>query len=189
MVLEYVLDKNLKISFRIYKIYMTQNIQAIHAIASNIQLLVSDVDGVLTDGKLWFSATGEEMKAFHIHDGLGIKRLLQHGIEVAIISGRKSAALSRRMQELGVKFVYQGIDDKLTVLANLIGMLHLHYENVAYIGDDLPDLPCMQKVGLSVTVRNAVVAVRQCAALITEAKGGRGAVREVCDLILSARGI
>ena len=161
----------------------------VYAIAKNIKLLVLDVDGVLTTGALWFTARGEEIKVFHIHDGLGIKMLLRHGIEVAIISGRKSGAVSKRMQELGLQYVYQGIDDKLAVLYELSAKLNLEYEEIAYVGDDLVDIPPMTKVGLSVAVNNAVPDVRRQAEWVTEAQGGQGAVREVCELLLKAQNL
>lgn len=158
------------------------------AIAKNIRLLVLDVDGVLTDGSLFFTILGESMKVFHIHDGLGIKMLLQNGFMVAIITGRTVEATMKRLQELGVdeEYVYQGIDDKLTILDEIVAKLQLDYTQVAYMGDDLPDLPCVQKVGLGIAVNDAVQELRQEARLVTKTAGGRGAVREVCDLLLLA---
>lgn len=166
------------------------SVRKLHELAKNIQLLVLDVDGVLTDGMVWLGAAGEEcVKGFHIHDGLGIKMALQHGIEVAVISGRSSEIVAARLQELGVKqeYVYQGVDDKLAVLDKIVVALKLDYVSVAYVGDDLPDALCMQKVGLGIAVYNAVAELHQQHAVwTTQAKGGRGAVREVCDLLLGA---
>lgn len=161
-----------------------QTIENLSKIICNIKLLVLDVDGVLTAGDLWFNANGEEIKIFHVHDGIGIKALLRAGIEVAIISGRKTEAVKVRMAELGVKHVYQGIADKLPVLAKIIKELGISYEQVAYVGDDLPDLGPLQQVGFGVAVSNATRQILQCAKYVTKACGGKGAVREVCDLLL-----
>jgi 3-deoxy-D-manno-octulosonate 8-phosphate phosphatase (KDO 8-P phosphatase) len=159
----------------------------IKLLIKNIRLLVLDVDGVLTTGALWFTDKGEEIKVFNIYDGFGIKVLLQHGIEVAVISGRKSEAVNKRMAELGVKYVYQGIDYKLPILDELIKELRINYEQVAYIGDDLPDLPLIDTVGFGIAVNNAQPKVLQHAKLVTKTCGGMGAVREVCDLLLATK--
>ena len=152
---------------------------------SNIKLLILDVDGVLTDGKLYYSAEGESLKAFHVHDGAGIKRLLAHGINVAIITARHSAAVTHRMKELGVKHVYQAQSDKTLAFSELCEILQLSSSAIAYMGDDLADLPVMRQVGLSIAVANAINSVKEQAEYLTEARGGEGAVREVCELIIA----
>ena len=152
-----------------------------------IRLLVLDVDGVLTDGTILLGA-GEELKCFHVRDGLGLKRLMSAGVEVAVISGRDSAAVTRRMAELGVRHVYQGIEDKLAVLEHLRSTLGIDAIEVAVVGDDLPDLPPMRAAGLAIAVADAQEEVRIAADWVTRAGGGRGAVREVADGLLAARG-
>ena len=147
-----------------------------------------DVDGVLTDGKLWYTADGHELKAFNVHDGLGLKRLLANGIEVAIITARMSHVVTERMAELGVAHVYQDQKDKRSCLEQLLQALKLSPDQVAYTGDDLPDLAPMQMVGLSVAVANAHAWVRERAHWRTSIAGGEGAAREVSDLILAAQG-
>lgn len=156
--------------------------------ASRIKLAIFDVDGVLTDGRLYFLEDGTEMKAFNTLDGQGIKMLMASGVATAIISGRNSPSTERRARNLGIPHVYQGREDKLVVLAELVGRLGLSYEQVAHLGDDLPDLPVMRRVGLGMAVANANAFVRQHAHGITEAKGGEGAAREYCELILRAQG-
>lgn len=150
----------------------------------NIKLLVLDVDGVLTDGKLYIADDGSETKSFHVQDGLGLKYLLDKAIAVAVISGRKSTATMKRIEELGIKYAYYGVMNKIEPFQALQQQLHLQNENIACIGDDLPDLPIIQTAGFGVAVANAVLKVRQAADYITKAKGGEGAVREVCDIIL-----
>ncbi|MGA9423136.1 MAG: 3-deoxy-manno-octulosonate-8-phosphatase KdsC [Rhodanobacteraceae bacterium] len=156
--------------------------------AQRIRLAVFDVDGVLTDGRLWYADDGREIKAFHAHDGFGLKRLLANGIEVAIITGRSSPLVTERTAELGVAHVYQGQDDKPACLARLLHALKLEAAQTAYTGDDLPDLAVMQQVGLAIAVANAHVSVRAACHWQTHHRGGAGAVREVCDLILAAQG-
>jgi 3-deoxy-D-manno-octulosonate 8-phosphate phosphatase (KDO 8-P phosphatase) len=156
--------------------------------ARRVRLLVLDVDGVLTDGTLYFSAAGEELKAFNIQDGLGVKMLRGGGVEVAIITGRRSAALERRAENLGIARVLQGIDDKLEAFAGMTGELGLTAEQTSCVGDDLPDLPLLRRCGLAVSVPQAPPRVRDAAHYVTQASGGRGAVREVCELILQAQG-
>lgn len=150
----------------------------------NIKCLILDVDGVLTDGTIWLTEEGKELKRFHIQDGLGIKRLQSAGITVAIISGRSSGGVTARMAELKVTHVYQGCSDKLIVFNKLINELGITPSEVAYIGDDLPDLPVMQVVGLSIAVANACPEVKACSHWVTEKNGGDGAVREACDRLL-----
>lgn len=153
--------------------------------AAQIKLLILDVDGVLTDGKIWFTASGEALKCFHIHDGYGIKKLQKAGITVAIISSRGNKALISRLNELNIKHYYLDQENKLDCYLTLIEQLDINPEQVAYVGDDLPDLPIMQQVGLSIAVANAVPIIRKTADWHTQRSGGKGAVREVCDLILS----
>ncbi len=155
----------------------------------NIKCLILDVDGVLTDGGVWLTDQGVELKRFHIHDGLGIKRIQSAGIEVAIISGRASLSVSLRMAELNVTHVYQGSQDKLKTFYDLIHQLNIKATEVAYMGDDLPDLPVMQVVGLSIAVANACAEVKAIAHWHTQKSGGDGAVREACERILAMQTI
>lgn len=155
--------------------------------ARHIKLLVLDVDGVLTDGSLYYSEDGAELKAFNILDGLGIKLLQQAGIDVALITGRQSRLVARRAEELGITTLIQGCDKKLAALDSILDEKNLAYSETAYIGDDLPDLPCIRRVGFGVTVPNAPPVLRQHALCCTERYGGQGAVREVCELILQAQ--
>ena len=156
--------------------------------AAQVKLAMFDVDGVLTDGKLYYSDDGRESKAFHVHDGFGLKRLMANGIEVAIITARMSHMVTERTAELGIAHVYQGQESKLACYEQLIYALKLAPEHCAYCGDDLPDLAVMQRVGLSIAVANAHAWVRERARWRTQARGGDGAVREVCDLLLAAQG-
>ncbi|HEV2332949.1 MAG TPA: HAD hydrolase family protein [Gammaproteobacteria bacterium] len=155
--------------------------------AAQVRLVVFDVDGVFTDGRLYYGSAGEELKVFHVHDGQGVKRLLRHGVAAAVISGRESAAVARRMQDLGIAHVFQGDEDKLPIYERLLKQLGLRAEETACVGDDLPDLPLLERAGLAVAVANAQMPVRAKAHYVTGATGGMGAVREVCDLILSAQ--
>jgi len=156
--------------------------------AARVKLAVFDVDGVLTDGKLCFTADGHEIKAFNVLDGLGFKRLLANGIEVAVITARLSHVVTERMAALGVAHVYQDQQDKRACLDELLHALKLDANDVAYTGDDLPDLAAMQKVGLAIAVANAHPWVRERAHWRTRLTGGSGAAREVCDLLLGAQG-
>ena len=149
----------------------------------NIQLIGFDVDGVFTDGKIYLADDGHETKAFNTQDGFGIRRLLTTGCEVAVISGRNSDAVSRRMQELGVRHVYLGCRDKVSVFEQLLSDLNLSNEQTAYVGDDVPDLPVLSIAGISFAVANAVPEVKAACDYTTTARGGNGAVREVCDLL------
>ncbi|MBF7142828.1 MULTISPECIES: KdsC family phosphatase [Pseudomonas] len=156
--------------------------------ASRIKLAVFDVDGVLTDGRLYFLEDGSEMKAFNTLDGQGIKMLMASGVATAIISGRNSVATERRARNLGIPHVFQGREDKLAVLEGLVAQLGLSLDQVAHLGDDLPDLPVMRRVGLGMAVANAADFVRKHAHGVTQARGGEGAAREYCELILRAQG-
>lgn len=155
--------------------------------AKDIRLLVTDVDGVLTDGSLYFGNSGEEIKAFSILDGLGIKLLRDSGIDTAIITGRVSDLVARRAKELGITLIYQGREDKRTALEELCRDLQLPLSAVAYIGDDLPDLGAIRAAGLGVAVANAHSFVAQHADWQTKQRGGSGAVRETCELIMKAQ--
>ena len=150
-----------------------------------IRLLVLDVDGVLTDGRLYFGPRGEALKVFDVRDGYGLVALRRAGVEVAVISGRRSAAVSARCRELGVRHVYQGVAHKLAVFERLRARLKLAPGACACVGDDLPDLPLMNAVALPFAVADAHPAARRAAAVVTRKGGGRGAVREVCDLLLT----
>jgi 3-deoxy-D-manno-octulosonate 8-phosphate phosphatase (KDO 8-P phosphatase) len=156
--------------------------------AARVRLVVFDVDGVFTDGSLYYGAGGEELKVFNVQDGQGVKRLLKAGVAAAVISGRDSAAVTRRMHDLGIPHVFQGDEDKLPILERLLKKLGFTLDETAHVGDDLPDLPILKKVGLAVAVSNAMPAVKRAVHHVTAAPGGRGAVREVCDLILEAQG-
>ncbi|NOT85231.1 MAG: 3-deoxy-manno-octulosonate-8-phosphatase KdsC [Methylococcaceae bacterium] len=156
--------------------------------AKKLQLLILDVDGVLTDGKLFFDAAGVEYKSFHARDGHGIKLLQQAGVKVAIISGRSSASVALRMQSLGVELVYQGHENKLAAFNEILQRLSLNPEQVAHVGDDVLDLPIMIRAGLAIAVQDAHFSVKRYAHWCTELQGGSGAVREVCDLIMQAQG-
>ena len=156
--------------------------------AARVKLAVFDVDGVLTDGKLWYTVDGHELKAFNVLDGFGLKRLLANGIEVAIITARLSHVVALRMAELGIAHVYQDQKDKRACLAQLLGALQLVPEQVAWTGDDLPDLAAMRTVGLAVAPANAHPYMLSHVHWRTRKAGGDGAAREVCDLILAAQG-
>ncbi|MEM7433304.1 MAG: HAD hydrolase family protein [Pseudomonadota bacterium] len=153
----------------------------------DIALVGFDVDGVFTDGRFYLNDNGVESKAFHTQDGYGIRRLLDEGIEVAIISGRQSAAVYGRMQELGVKHVFQGCKDKVAAFSGLADELKVGAEATLYVGDDVPDLPLLKHVAVGVAVNNAVDAVKANCMWVTKAHGGFGAVREVCDRLLDAK--
>ncbi|MSP26979.1 MAG: 3-deoxy-manno-octulosonate-8-phosphatase KdsC [Methylococcales bacterium] len=156
--------------------------------AKKLKLLILDVDGVLTDGKLFFDNDGNEYKSFHARDGHGIKLLRQTGVEVAVISGRKSNSVALRMKSLGVEYVYQGHENKIAAFNEIIEKLGISPEQAAHVGDDVLDLPVMMRVGLAIAVQDANFAVKQRADWCTELSGGCGAVREVCDFIMQAQG-
>jgi 3-deoxy-D-manno-octulosonate 8-phosphate phosphatase (KDO 8-P phosphatase) len=154
---------------------------------ASIRLLILDVDGVLTDGRLHYGPRGEILQSFHVRDGFGIKALMAAGVAVAVISGRDSAAVTYRCKELGIRQVHQGVDDKAAALQRLLPGLSLQSRHCACIGDDVPDVPLMQQVGLAIAVADAHPAVRAHAHRRTRLAGGAGAVREVCDWLLTAR--
>jgi 3-deoxy-D-manno-octulosonate 8-phosphate phosphatase (KDO 8-P phosphatase) len=150
------------------------------------RLLILDVDGVLTDGRLYYGARGEVLKCFHVRDGYGIRALREAGIEIAVISGRRSAAVARRCRELGIRHLIQGADDKLAAFARLATRLRIRAAECACIGDDVPDVPLLQVIGLSYAVADAHPAAKKAARHTTRLRGGCGAVREVCDQLLTA---
>lgn len=152
-----------------------------------IRLLVLDVDGVLTDGRLYYGPRGESLKVFHVRDGSGIKRVVDAGIVVAIISGRKSAAVARRARDLGIRHVTQGASDKLAALSRLAKARGVPLEHCACVGDDTPDAPILAAAGVGIAVADAHPDALAVADLVTSRPGGRGAVREVCDWLLAAR--
>ena len=154
---------------------------------SQVSLVVLDVDGVLTDGRLWYGPDGESLKVFDVRDGHGIKNLIAAGIGVAVISGRRSGALTARMRELGVSDVAQGVKDKARALAELLKRNAIEAKRVACLVDDTPDLELMAAVGLPAAVADAHPEVLAAAQHVTRAKGGRGAVREFCDWLVAAR--
>jgi 3-deoxy-D-manno-octulosonate 8-phosphate phosphatase (KDO 8-P phosphatase) len=156
--------------------------------AAAIKLVTFDVDGVLTDRKIYFSDSGHEYKAFNSLDGHGLKMLLKSGAQVGVITTRTSPTVERRMNELGVKYIYQGYQDKMPALEDLRQKLGLSLEQIAHVGDDLPDLPLMRRVGLGIAVADGCDYVVQHADYVTRAAGGKGAVREVCELIMQAQG-
>jgi 3-deoxy-D-manno-octulosonate 8-phosphate phosphatase (KDO 8-P phosphatase) len=157
--------------------------------AQAIKCLALDIDGVLTDGSVFFDAQGECFKVFNSLDGHGIRLLMEHGIQVAVISGRNSPIIQKRLKEFGVKHFYLGRLDKINACQELMQALNIPSHEIAYIGDDLPDLPVIEQVGLGVAVQNAHPYVKSKARWVTQATGGQGAVREVCDWILSAQGM
>ena len=156
--------------------------------ASRIKLLLMDCDGVLTDGRLWLTDEGDEQKSFNTHDGLGLSLLHRAGLKSGIITGRSSRAVARRAQELGVEFVCQGNPDKIAAFEQLLREAGVDENEVAFVGDDLPDIPIMNRAELAVAVADAVAETRSVAHYVTRAKGGRGAVREVIEIILKSQG-
>ncbi|ROO37682.1 KdsC family phosphatase [Salinisphaera orenii] len=155
--------------------------------AAAIEVAVFDVDGVMTDGKLYLHGHGEESKTMHVHDGLGIQRLQAAGVAVAAISGRPSPAVAARLHALGVDYIYLDSHDKQMDFEALLAELELTPERAAVMGDDLPDLGLMRRAGLAMAVADAVPDVREAAHWISDCKGGEGAVREACELIIAAR--
>ncbi|MFP8967092.1 KdsC family phosphatase [Pokkaliibacter sp. CJK22405] len=166
---------------------MALNPQELHNRARAIKMLIMDVDGVLTDGRLFFSEEGYELKAFNSLDGHGIKMLHKAGLKTAIITGRRTTLVAKRARDLGIHFLFQGREDKLNALEELRQEHHIEMEEIAYIGDDWPDLPLITRVGLGVTVPNAAPALLEHAHFCCSRAGGEGAVRELCELILAAQ--
>lgn len=155
--------------------------------AAAIRLAVFDIDGVMTDGRLYLGPDGAEFKSLHIHDGLGLKRLQAVDITPAAISGRPSRAVEDRLLDLGLQYIYMDTQDKLAAFEGLLDDLGLDASQAAVMGDDLPDLPLMQRAGLSLAVANAVPEVRSAADWVSSLPGGGGAVREACELLIAAR--
>ncbi len=155
--------------------------------AKQVKCLISDVDGVMTEGFLFLDHQGNELKAFHVQDGMGLKLLMSAGIQVAVITTCRNAIIEHRMKQLGIELYYTGQVDKRSAYQHLKEKLQLADEAFAYVGDDLPDLPIIRQVGLGIAVANAVEQVKEFADWQTEASGGRGALREVSDLILRAQ--
>lgn len=155
--------------------------------AARIRLAIFDVDGVLTDGRLWFTPQGDEFKAFHARDGHGIKLIQRAGIETAIISGRRSPAVALRMESLGVRHVYQGCENKTEAFNDLLAQLKLKTSEVCFLGDDILDLPLLRRVGLAVAVADAHFSILHDVHFKTSLPGGMGAARELCDLLLYAQ--
>jgi 3-deoxy-D-manno-octulosonate 8-phosphate phosphatase (KDO 8-P phosphatase) len=153
-----------------------------------VRLLVLDVDGVLTDGRLYYADDGVELKTFNIQDGLGIRMLRASGVTVGIISGRRSRALELRAENLGVQHVFQGANDKLAAFEELLRVLSLSAQAAAALGDDLPDLPILRRCELAACVPEAPALVQEHVHYVTQRSGGQGAVREVCEMIMSAQG-
>jgi 3-deoxy-D-manno-octulosonate 8-phosphate phosphatase (KDO 8-P phosphatase) len=156
--------------------------------ARGIRLMAFDVDGVLTDGRLYFTPAGDAMKAFHSRDGLGLKLLGEAGIRLAIITGRSSEIVTRRAENLGIDLVFQGVSDKRTVMAELLAREGLEFSQAGYMGDDVVDLAVMRACGFAATVPDASPLIRQHAHYIARQAAGSGAAREVCELILRAQG-
>jgi 3-deoxy-D-manno-octulosonate 8-phosphate phosphatase (KDO 8-P phosphatase) len=156
--------------------------------ARRIKLLLMDCDGVLTDGRLWLTSDGDEQKAFHARDGQGISLLHRAGLRTGIITGRTSSAVDRRAQDLKMSYVRQYAKDKIKALDEILADAGVARDECAYIGDDVADIPVMRRVGFAVAVSDAVEETKQAAHYVTALKGGQGAVREVCDLILKAQG-
>jgi len=168
--------------------YLNDLTPELRARAAKVKLLALDVDGILTDGRLWFTSDGKESKAFHVLDGQGMKLLREHEIEVALITARESPVVQARARELGLRHVYQGSRDKFDSLNHLCHALSIKHDQVAYMGDDLPDLPVLKVVGFAAAPANAHPWVRDYAHWHSHAAGGEGAVRELCDIILLAQG-
>jgi len=156
--------------------------------AANVELTIFDVDGVLTDGRLVLGPNAQEFKNFHVRDGLGLVMLRESGVAVAIITGRESTVVAERMAELGIDLVFQGQRNKLSAFETLLSSLNIAAGAVCYVGDDLPDLPVMRRVGLPIAVADADMRLSEYAVYQTAAKGGCGAAREVCELIMTAKG-
>ncbi|HAG93384.1 MAG: hypothetical protein CMK83_14400 [Pseudomonadales bacterium] len=162
--------------------------EALHSKARAIKLVAFDIDGIMTDGRLYFTSLGDEIKAFNVKDGLGLKLLRDSGVEVAIITGRTSELVNRRARDLKIDKLIQGREDKKAALQELMAQENLSAEQVAYMGDDLPDLGAIRAAGLGVTVADAMPVIKQYADIITAAKGGDGAVREFCDWLMQTQG-
>lgn len=167
---------------------MTLNQRDLRRKARKIRLLLLDVDGILTDGRILYDQDGREIKIFHVHDGQGIRWLQQEGIDVGFLSGRSSRSVEMRGKELGISFLFQGIKDKMKIFEKILQKTRLASEQVGYMGDDFIDLALLKKVGLSVSVINGHPLIRKKVNYVTKAAGGYGAVREVSEFIIKAQG-
>lgn len=165
-----------------------EDLSSVERRASRIKLLLMDCDGVLTDGRLWLLENGDEHKSFNTQDGLGLSLLHRAGLKSGIISGRRSQAVIRRADELGIEFVRQGDLRKVEAFEQVLRQAGVDENEVAFVGDDLTDIPIMQRAELAVAVADAVAEARSVAHYVTQAKGGRGAVREVIEIILKSQG-
>ena len=154
----------------------------------NIELFVCDIDGVFSDGRIYLGNNGEELQAFHTKDGFGVKALIASGVPVAVITGRKSHIVQNRMSALNVEYIIQGQEDKLPALNQIAKELGIALENIAYIGDDMPDYECINAVGLGIAVSDAHPLILNSADYVCQLPGGFGAVREVCDTIMQVQG-
>jgi 3-deoxy-D-manno-octulosonate 8-phosphate phosphatase (KDO 8-P phosphatase) len=157
--------------------------------AKNIELVIFDIDGVMTDGSLFFDNNGDEYKAFNSLDGHGLRMLQECGVKVAVITGRQSELVKHRMHDLGVTLLYQGYRDKTPAFDALLKEVKLNKDQITYVGDDVVDLPIMSRLNFAIAVQNAHPFVKQHAHWITERSGGKGAVRDVCEFILEAKGL
>jgi len=155
--------------------------------AKKIKILLMDVDGVLTDGRLFYTEEGEMIKVFNVHDGLGIKRIQREGIKTGVISGRESQALKSRLEELGIEEIFMGQLKKEEILEDIVRRLNLKHEEIAFVGDDLVDVPVLRRVGFPICVRNSPEEVKKVCVYETLRPGGDGAIREVTDLIIELR--
>ncbi len=164
------------------------NIIETDTVLSGIRLLLMDVDGVLTDGRIVYTGTDSQTLSFHVTDGLGLRMLHSGGILTGVVTGRRSAALARRIKELGISLCYEGVSEKGGLLPGILQAARCDAGETAYIGDDLPDIPIMRQVGLPIAVMDARPEVQACATIVTQAAGGKGAVREICESILKANG-
>jgi 3-deoxy-D-manno-octulosonate 8-phosphate phosphatase (KDO 8-P phosphatase) len=161
----------------------------INALLKQIELILLDVDGVLTTGQVIYNDSGHETKVFHVRDGLGIRMLMEAGLTVGIVTGRRSMALVHRCRNLGIELLKDGVQDKTAALTEILKETGLAPANTAFVGDDLPDLPIMRRVGLPIAVGDAHELVKQTAVFTTQEKGGCGAVREISEGILKAKGV
>jgi 3-deoxy-D-manno-octulosonate 8-phosphate phosphatase (KDO 8-P phosphatase) len=157
--------------------------------AKKIRLLLTDVDGVLTDGRIIYDSDGKELKFFHVRDGHGLKLLISNGIEVGIITGRNSSIVEKRAKELGIKYIFQSVYNKAEVIDKIVALENIETEAIAYVGDDIVDLPAFKKVGFKITVPDAPLEVQKYADYITLNYPGKGAIREICEIILKSKGL
>jgi 3-deoxy-D-manno-octulosonate 8-phosphate phosphatase (KDO 8-P phosphatase) len=161
--------------------------EKLHEKMKKIRLLILDVDGVMTDGKIIIDDSGNEVKHFNVRDGHGIKMIMRHGIDVVLLTGRRSKVVEHRAKDLGITEVHQGVHDKLSIFEAILRSRSLRYENIAFVGDDIVDVPVLKRAGFSVAVADAAEHVKKCVDYITHNSGGAGAVREVCEMILEAQ--